>query len=140
MTRRQHIADLTTFALPSQPTLSPDGREVVYVLTTVDAAADKNVTSLWRAGADVSAGAEPARQLTRGEADSSPAWSPDGSRIAFLRADGGPAQLWLLPAGGGEARRVLSRAGGRVLIVGLVGWVLVAGTALAAVHLTGISG
>ena len=99
MTRRQRIADLTTFALPSQPTLSPDGREVVYVLTTVDAAADKNVTSLWRA-TDVSAGAgpdgqrRPARQLTRGEADSSPAWSPDGSKIAFLRADGGPAQVW----------------------------------------------
>ncbi|HEY1668836.1 MAG TPA: prolyl oligopeptidase family serine peptidase, partial [Trebonia sp.] len=112
MTRRQRIADLATFALPSQPTLSPDGREVVYVLTTVDAAADKNVTSLWRADTDVSAGAEPdgqrrpARQLTRGEADSSPAWSPDGSRIAFLRADGGPAQLWLLPAGGGEPEQV----------------------------------
>ena len=46
MTRRQRIADLATFALPSQPTLSPDGREVVYVLTTVDAAADKNVMAL----------------------------------------------------------------------------------------------
>jgi dipeptidyl aminopeptidase/acylaminoacyl peptidase len=112
VTRRQRIADLTTFALPSQPTLSPDGREVVYVLTTVDAAADKNVTSLWRAATDVSTGAGPdgqrprASQLTRGEADSSPAWSPDGSRIAFLRADGGPAQLWLLPAGGGEPEQV----------------------------------
>ena len=51
MTRRQRIEDLTTFALPGQPALSPDGREVVYVLTTVDAAADKNVTSLWRVGA-----------------------------------------------------------------------------------------
>jgi dipeptidyl aminopeptidase/acylaminoacyl peptidase/CubicO group peptidase (beta-lactamase class C family) len=109
--RRQRIADLTAFALPSQPTLSPDGREVVYVLTTVDAAADKNVTSLWRADADVSTGAGPggrraARQLTRGEGDSSPAWSPDGSKIAFLRADGGPAQVWLLPADGGEPEQV----------------------------------
>ena len=112
MTRRQRIADLTTFALPSQPALSPDGREVVYVLTTVDAAADKNVTSLWRAGAGVSTGAGPdgrrpePRRLTRGEADSSPAWSPDGSKIAFLRADGGPAQLWLLAADGGEPEQV----------------------------------
>jgi dipeptidyl aminopeptidase/acylaminoacyl peptidase/CubicO group peptidase (beta-lactamase class C family) len=112
VTRRQRIADLTTFALPSQPTLSPDGREVVYVLTTVDAAGDKNVTSLWRAGASVGPGAGPdghrpePRQLTRGEADSSPAWSPDGSKIAFLRADGGPAQLWLLAADGGEPEQV----------------------------------
>ncbi|MCW2893090.1 MAG: serine hydrolase [Actinomycetia bacterium] len=109
MTRRQRIADLTTFAVPSQPALSPGGREVVYVLTTVDAAADKNVTSLWRADTDVSTGARPRhqpRQLTRGEADSSPAWSPDGSKIAFLRADGGPAQVWLLPADGGEPEQV----------------------------------
>ncbi|MDX6340667.1 MAG: hypothetical protein QOH87_805, partial [Trebonia sp.] len=109
MTRRQRIADLTTFAVPGQPALSPGGREVVYVLTTVDAAADKNVTSLWRADTDVSTGARPRhqpRQLTRGEADSSPAWSPDGSKIAFLRADGGPAQVWLLPADGGEPEQV----------------------------------
>jgi dipeptidyl aminopeptidase/acylaminoacyl peptidase/CubicO group peptidase (beta-lactamase class C family) len=100
VTRRQRIADLTTFAVPSQPTLSPDGREVVYVLTTVDAAADVSAG----AGPD---GHRPApRQLTRGEADSSPAWSPDGSKIAFLRADGGPAQLWLLAADGGEPEQV----------------------------------
>lgn len=49
MTRRQRTDDLTTFALPGQPALSPDGTEVVYVLTTVDAAADQNVRSLWRA-------------------------------------------------------------------------------------------
>ncbi|HEX3828551.1 MAG TPA: putative sulfate exporter family transporter [Sporichthyaceae bacterium] len=45
----------------------------------------------------------------------------------------------LVGLGTGIHRRVLARAGGRVLIVGLVGWVLVAGTALVAVHLTGIS-
>ncbi len=108
VTRRQRIDDLTTFALPGQPALSPDGREVVYVLTTVDAAADKNVTSLWRAAAAPAARGQPARQLTRGEADSSPAWSPDGTKIAFLRADGGPAQVWLLPADGGEPEQVTS--------------------------------
>ena len=49
-----------------------------------------------------------ARRLTRGTADAAPAWSPDGTRIAFLRADGGPAQLWLLPAGGGEPEQLTS--------------------------------
>jgi dipeptidyl aminopeptidase/acylaminoacyl peptidase len=112
VTRRQSIADLTAFALPSQPALSPDGRAVVYVLTTVDAAADKNVSSLWRAAVPAPSAsrdhASTARQLTRGTADAAPAWSPDGTRIAFLRADAGPAQVWLLPAGGGEPEQVTS--------------------------------
>jgi dipeptidyl aminopeptidase/acylaminoacyl peptidase len=119
VTRRQRIADLAAFALPSQPALSPDGREVVYVLTTVDAAADKNVSSLWRVTVPAP-GAQPpaddgsaddgpaARRLTRGTADAAPAWSPDGTKVAFLRANGGPAQLWLLPAGGGEPERLTS--------------------------------
>jgi dipeptidyl aminopeptidase/acylaminoacyl peptidase len=109
VTRRQRIEDLTTLALPGQPALSPSGHEVVYVLSTVDAEADKNVTSLWRAtpGGSDAAGRD-ARPLTRGEADAAPAWSPDGTRIAFLRADGGPAQLWLLAADGGEPEQLTS--------------------------------
>lgn len=37
-----------------------------------------------------------------------PLWSPAGERIAFLKApdDGEPRQLFLVPAGGGEPRRV----------------------------------
>ncbi len=31
----QRIEDLTTFAVPEQPALSPDGNQVVYVLRTV---------------------------------------------------------------------------------------------------------
>jgi len=125
--RRPRIDDLSTFAIPEQPALSPDGGEVVYVLVTVDAAADKVVRSLWRvrvaceAGgpgrtsgvSETGVGVGPARsrRLTRGTADTAPAWSPDGTRIAFLRGgdgDAGPAQLWVLPADGGEPEQVTS--------------------------------
>jgi dipeptidyl aminopeptidase/acylaminoacyl peptidase len=103
VTRRQRIDDLTTFAVPEQPALSPDGSQVVYVLRTSDAEADRTVRALWRVGAQAG---EP-EQLTRGQADTSPAWSPDGSRVAFLRAaPDGPAQLWLLPAAGGEPEQL----------------------------------
>ena len=125
MTRRQRIEDLSTFALPGQPTLSPDGTEVVYVLTTVDADADKNLRSLWRATAAAATGEHETRagrgprQLTRGKADFAPAWSPDGTTIAFLRADGGAAQVWLLPADGGEPEQVttLPLGAGRARVV-----------------------
>ena len=104
MTRRQRIDDLTAYAVPEQPVLSPDGRRIVYVLRTADAEADRTVRALWTVGTRTG---EP-RQLTRGRADSAPAWSPDGTRIAFLRAQDGPPQVWLLPVDGGEAEQVTS--------------------------------
>jgi dipeptidyl aminopeptidase/acylaminoacyl peptidase len=127
VTRRQRIADLMTFALPEQPALSPDAREVVYVLATTDKATGNAMRSLWR----VSATGGAARRLTRGSCDVAPAWSPDGTSVAFLRAgdgsahdggahdggahdggahDGGAldgtAQVWLLPMDGGEPEQL----------------------------------
>ena len=98
MTRRMLIDDLTDLAVPSQPALSPDGDVVVYVLRTLDADEDRNVDQLWTVP---TSGGTP-RRLTTGNADTSPAWSPDGSRIAFVR-DG---QIHLLATDGGEPERV----------------------------------
>ena len=84
-------------AVPEQPALTPDGGRVAYVLRTADGDADRVVREIWCDG----------RRLTRGPADTSPAWSPDGRHLAFLRGgDDGPAQVWLLPADGGEAEAV----------------------------------
>ncbi|MEV6101770.1 serine hydrolase [Nocardia sp. NPDC051981] len=99
--RPLELADLDRVALPSDPAIAPDGSRVVYVLRTVDRDGDRDNRSLWQ----VRPGGEPVR-LTRGVADTSPRWSPDGRSIAFLRADAGPAQLWLLPADGGEPERL----------------------------------
>ncbi|HEY7175747.1 MAG TPA: prolyl oligopeptidase family serine peptidase, partial [Micromonosporaceae bacterium] len=102
MTRRQRTEDLTAYAVPEQPALSPDGSRIVYVLRTSDAEADRSVRSLWH----VATGSGEPRPLTRGKGDVAPAWSPDGTRIAFLRAQDGPAQLWILPADGGEPEQL----------------------------------
>ncbi|MCX3058186.1 serine hydrolase [Streptomyces beihaiensis] len=101
MTRRPGIDDLYTIALPEQPALSPDGTRIAYVLRTADRELDRDVRTLW----SVATAGGPARRLTRGPADTAPAWSPDGRWLAFLRGDG-PPQLWLLPADGGEPEQV----------------------------------
>jgi dipeptidyl aminopeptidase/acylaminoacyl peptidase/CubicO group peptidase (beta-lactamase class C family) len=108
VTRRPRIDDLTSFAAPEEPALSPDGSLIAYVLRTADATADRAVTCLWRVSVT---GGEP-EQLTHGPADTAPAWSPDGTGLAFLRDDGESEQIWLLPAGGGEARKLTSLAPG----------------------------
>ena len=51
MTRRTRLDDLASLAVPSQPTLSPDGTRVVYVLRTLDVAEDRNVDQLWTVSA-----------------------------------------------------------------------------------------
>ncbi|HEV3358020.1 MAG TPA: serine hydrolase [Pseudonocardiaceae bacterium] len=102
MTRRPRISDLIDIAAPEQPALSPDGSQIAYVLRTQDTEADRPATALWRVD---TTGGEPVR-LTRGSKDTAPAWSPDGKRLAFLRAEEGPAQLWILPADGGEPEQV----------------------------------
>lgn len=107
-TRRMTGDDLFELEIPAQPAISPDGSAVVYVLTTADREADQNRTALWLVPAT---GGAP-RRLTHGTTDSSPAWSPDGRSIAFLRAADGPPQLWLLPLAGGEPEKLTTLPAG----------------------------
>src|SRR3954470_10153875 len=92
--------------------LSPDGRQVVYV--TSRASIEKEtppVSTIWLIGAD---GGTP-RHLTTGEGDSSPRWSPDGQRLAFVsdREQRGVGQLYLLDMqSGGEATRLTKHEAG----------------------------
>src|SRR5262249_4966504 len=102
VTRRLRIDDLTSIAIPSQPVLSPDGTRVVYVVRTLDGDEDRNVDRLWTVPA---AGRDP-RRLRSGTADTAPAWSPDGSQIAFQRE----GQVHLLPSDGGEPEKVTDLA------------------------------
>lgn len=82
--------------------LSPDGRNVVYVVTVVDSAENRYRRDLWIAATD---GSAPPRRLTwNGAGAAGPSFSPNGRSIAFTAARGGPPQVWVLPlADGGEA-------------------------------------
>src|SRR5213078_5222487 len=96
-------SDLYAFRWIASPQISPDGRQVAYVLVTANAKHDGYETSLWLVGTD---GASTPRRLTAGPKDGAPRWSPDGTTLAFLRPKDGHSQLYLLPLTGGEAQQL----------------------------------
>jgi dipeptidyl aminopeptidase/acylaminoacyl peptidase len=102
--------DVYALTSVADPRISPDGRRVAYVVVSADREENCYRSAIWVAALD---GAEAARQFTSGESmDHTPRWSPDGRRLAFVSNRGShdegkpPAQLYVLPADGGEPRRL----------------------------------
>ncbi|WP_461024394.1 S9 family peptidase [Thalassiella azotivora] len=99
--RPEHLDLLRSCA---DPALTPDGHHAVVPVLRPDTATDEYVGSLWLVRTD---GTAPPRPLSRGHRDTSPAVSPDGRAVAFLRAERkGRPQLHVVPLGGGEPVRL----------------------------------
>lgn len=92
--------DLTEYASLSDPQLHPDGTRIAFVVSRMDFDGDRYERSIWLWDGTG------ARLFTHGPIDTRPRWSPDGSKLAFLRASGEPgepAQLAVIGIDGGEA-------------------------------------
>src|SRR5688500_604088 len=86
-------------------TISPDGSQVIYTVAQWEPDQDKmeRRTRVWKVATN---GNAPARQISFGERDSQPQWSPDGKYVSFVSPRGGSeakAQLYVMHADGGEA-------------------------------------
>src|SRR5689334_1037718 len=121
------FSDLSDFvALPRVGALrlAPDGSWLAAAVQTLSPDRKKYLTSIWRIDVE----GRPARRLTRSaEGEGSPRFLSDGSLLFTSRRPdplnpgrkkgdgdgaGDGAALWLLPAGGGEARVVAALPGG----------------------------
>ena len=100
--------DLFAFVWIADPQISPDGSEIAFVRVTVDRQRDQYDSAIWAVHAD---GRDAPRQLTVGTRDLSPRWSPDGTRLAFIRRSSATAGRWgrrssCMPLAGGEPRAI----------------------------------
>src|SRR5207248_1943009 len=73
--RPMTVDDLFRFQRISDPQISPDGKTVAYVLTTVDLQGNKTSSSIWLASTQ---DGKPHALTNTTKKDSHPRWSPDG--------------------------------------------------------------
>lgn len=105
------INDLYKFKIPSEPSVSPDGKLVCFTVERMVKKDKTYYTNLYVTGTN----GKGQKQLTFGKRnDHSPAWSPDGEKIAFISKRETASQIWLLPMDGGEANSLTKLPRGTV--------------------------
>ena len=136
MTKFHDLGDYVAIPRVTAPRLSPDGSWLAAAVQTVGGEPKKYVTSIWRipvagdqsASPNKTAGQSgpPARLTRSAEGEGAPEFLADGSLLFASKRPGPPPAgpdgnadighgkpaLWLLPAGGGEARRIAAPPGG----------------------------
>jgi dipeptidyl aminopeptidase/acylaminoacyl peptidase len=109
--RPMTLVDVMNVPQVTDPQISPDGRQVLFVESEPNWKADRRVSHIWKINADGSG----AMQMTSGpEGENTPRWSPDGKTIAFVAKRGSEPesvnQIFLIAPAGGEARPLTSHA------------------------------
>ena len=91
----------------SDPTFTPDGRSVTYWASE---RTDVDGGSLMTVPVN---GSGPPKRLVPGEPgqNADPAWSPDGSRLAFRRTEPGGSNIWVADRDGKELKRLTKASG-----------------------------
>ena len=96
----QTVDQILSLQRAGAPQISPDGRFVAYTIQRTNWDDNAYETDIWLADAQT----DVSRQLTAAKKSSNaPAWSPDGSRMAFLSDRSDKRQIYVIDPRGGEA-------------------------------------
>lgn len=102
------VSDLMKIVTSGQLDVSPDLTKAVTVVTRREQKEEEYFYTNHLYLLDLQGEKDPV-QLTHGKKnDSQPVWSPDGSKIAFVRSHEEKSQIWILPLSGGEAYALTS--------------------------------
>lgn len=86
------LLDIYDLEYISDPQISPDGKQIIYVRNFKDVMTDRNLSNLWITDYDGSNN----RPLTQGnQNDHSPRWSNDGNKVVYKSNESGKTQLYL---------------------------------------------
>jgi dipeptidyl aminopeptidase/acylaminoacyl peptidase len=99
------LSDLQKIVTLNDPQISPDGKRIAVVVSTPDFKTNESQQEIDLV--DVASGTRRALTWKRKEI-SSPRWSPDGTRLAFIAMDAQTKkdQLYVMPMDGGDAMRI----------------------------------
>ena len=106
------IDDVTMLSRVAAPTVSTDGRWLVWQQRETDLAADRGRTDLWRLDL-TRKGAKPARLVAEDEVnEGAPQFSADGATVYYQSDKGGDDAIWSVPITGGSPRKLTGFQGG----------------------------
>ncbi|MGQ0649416.1 MAG: S9 family peptidase [Gemmatimonadaceae bacterium] len=96
-------ADLFQLEYAATPQISPDGLWVAYIRQWSDISTDRRYSNVWLVKSD---GSE-RRPITSGKfTETTPQWSPDGKRLAWISNRGGSPQLYVRWMDTGETHAI----------------------------------
>ncbi len=107
--RAMTFEDVLALKTVGDAQISPDGRWIVYTVTTANVKESNTDADVWMVA---TAGGPPVRLTTSKKNDNSPRWSPDGRWIAFISAREDKPQVFLISPTGGEAERLTESKSG----------------------------
>ena len=108
------VTDLLKIKTVGKPAFSPDGKSILYTVTSIEDDAEKKGDFVYQTHLHVAdLATKTNRPLTAGKFSiSNPTWSPDGHHILFSRDLGSKSQAYILSLSGGEPMAATSVVSG----------------------------